>query len=183
MHAAGKREEEIRRVAEAGAVSRMNLSAWIAKKRFRLARSTQNHRRLAACAAVDRSESHRCAPGTFAEAAGELLGSELTRFATLFEMDRIADELDTAPRASPISSKPSRNIPTWIRRPCRKWIFAKSLDTTLTIMHHKLKRSDHRNARLRARFAEGDGVRQRTQPGVDESDRQRRRRHEGRAAS
>ena len=30
----------------------------------------------------------------FADAAGDLLNSELTRFATLLEMDRIADELE-----------------------------------------------------------------------------------------
>jgi len=66
--------------------------------------------------------------------------SELIRFATLLEMDRIAENLKTAPRAFPISFARSRNIPTWIQGSMQEVDIQHSIENTLTIMHHKLKR-------------------------------------------
>ena len=37
-------------------------------------------------------------------------------------------------------SAPSRNTPTWTSLRCKTWTSSKSLETTLTILNHKLKR-------------------------------------------
>src|SRR5260221_4343439 len=76
----------------------------------------------------------------FAAVAGASLGPELTRFATLLEMERIADELEH--RTAPISDliKAIKEYSYMDQARLQEVDITKSLETTLTIMHHKLKR-------------------------------------------
>ena len=78
---------------------------------------------------------------TFAKAAGPSLGPELTRFATLLEMDRIADELDNSTARISDLVKAIKEYSYMDQASMQEVDLAKSLDTTLTIMHHKLKRT------------------------------------------
>src|SRR6266581_1917401 len=70
---------------------------------------------------------------SFAVAAGASLGSELTRFGTLLEMEqstaRISDLIRAIKEYSYMDQAPLQEVD-----------IKKSLETTLTIMHHKLKR-------------------------------------------
>jgi signal transduction histidine kinase len=77
---------------------------------------------------------------SFAAVAGELLSSELTRFATLLEMDRIADELEHSTARISDLVKAIKEYSYMDQAKLQEVDIAKSLDTTLTIMHHKLKR-------------------------------------------
>ena len=77
---------------------------------------------------------------SFAAAAGELLNSELTRFATLLEMDRIADELEQSTARISDLVKAIKEYSYMDQASLQEVDIPKSLDTTLTIMHHKLKR-------------------------------------------
>jgi signal transduction histidine kinase len=77
---------------------------------------------------------------SFAAAAGELLNSELTRFATLLEMDRIADELEHSTARISDLVKAIKEYSYMDQAKLQEVDIAKSLETTLTIMHHKLKR-------------------------------------------
>jgi signal transduction histidine kinase len=77
---------------------------------------------------------------SFAAAAGELLNSELTRFATLLEMDRIADELEHSTARISDLVRAIKEYSYMDQASLQEVDIAKSLDTTLTIMHHKLKR-------------------------------------------
>jgi signal transduction histidine kinase len=77
----------------------------------------------------------------FAKAAGASLGPELTRFATLLEMDRIADELDNSTARISDLVKAIKEYSYMDQASMQEVDLAKSLDTTLTIMHHKLKRT------------------------------------------
>jgi signal transduction histidine kinase len=79
----------------------------------------------------------------FADAAGELLNSELTRFATLLEMDRIADELEHSTARISDLVKAIKEYSYMDQANLQEVDIPKSLDTTLTIMHHKLKRGIH----------------------------------------
>jgi signal transduction histidine kinase len=78
---------------------------------------------------------------SFAQAAGESLGPELTRFATLLEMDRVADELEHSTARISDLVKAIKEYSYMDQGGMQEVDIAKSLDTTLTIMHHKLKRS------------------------------------------
>jgi signal transduction histidine kinase len=77
---------------------------------------------------------------SFAHAAGPSVGAELLRFGTLLEMDRIAEELDTS--TSRISSliKAIKEYSYMDQAPLQEVDIKHSLETTLTIMQHKLKR-------------------------------------------
>ena len=77
---------------------------------------------------------------SFAAAAGELLNSELTRFATLLEMDRIANELEHSTSRISDLVKAIKEYSYMDQAKLQEVDIAKSLETTLTIMHHKLKR-------------------------------------------
>jgi signal transduction histidine kinase len=77
---------------------------------------------------------------SFREAAGDLLNSELTRFATLLEMDRIADELEHSTARISDLVKAIKEYSYMDQANMQEVDIPKSLDTTLTIMHHKLKR-------------------------------------------
>jgi len=66
---------------------------------------------------------------SFAATAGSSLGPELTRFATLLEMERIADLIKAIKEYSYMDQAKLQEVDV-----------TKSLETTLTIMHHKLKR-------------------------------------------
>src|SRR3984893_3188627 len=77
---------------------------------------------------------------SFAGAAGESLGPELTRFATLLEMDHIADELEHSTVRISDLVKAIKEYSYMDQAQLQEIDIAKSLDTTLTIMHHKLKR-------------------------------------------
>jgi len=57
----------------------------------------------------------------FAEAAGASVGSELTRFATLLEMDRIAEELENSSARISDLIRAIKEYPTWTKAPCRRW--------------------------------------------------------------
>ncbi len=78
---------------------------------------------------------------SFAAVAGKSLGPELTRFATLLEMDRIADELEASTARISDLVKAIKEYSYMDQASMQEVDIAKSLDTTLTIMHHKLKRS------------------------------------------
>ncbi|HET7151448.1 MAG TPA: ATP-binding protein [Candidatus Acidoferrum sp.] len=77
---------------------------------------------------------------SFAEAAGDSLGPELTRFATLLEMDRIAEELDHSSARISDLIKAVKEYSYMDQSPVQEVDIEHSLETTLTIMNHKLKR-------------------------------------------
>src|SRR5215467_1735017 len=77
---------------------------------------------------------------SFASAAGAALGPELTRFATLLEMDRIASELDNSTARISDLIKAIKEYSFMDQAPLQEVDIKSSLETTLTIMHHKLKR-------------------------------------------
>ena len=77
---------------------------------------------------------------SFASAAGTSLGPELTRFATLLEMERIADELEHSTTRISDLIKAIKEYSYMDQAKLQEVDITKSLETTLTIMHHKLKR-------------------------------------------
>lgn len=76
----------------------------------------------------------------FASAAGASLGQELTRFATLLEMDRIAEELENSSARISDLIKAIKEYSYMDQGPVQEVDIERGLETTLTIMHHKLKR-------------------------------------------
>lgn len=76
----------------------------------------------------------------FASAAGASLGPELTRFATLLEMDRIAEELENSSARISDLIKAIKEYSYMDQGPVQEVDIERGLETTLTIMHHKLKR-------------------------------------------
>lgn len=76
----------------------------------------------------------------FAGAAGAALGTELIRFATLLEMERIASELDNSTARISALIKAIKEYSFMDQAPLQEVDIRSSLETTLTIMHHKLKR-------------------------------------------
>jgi signal transduction histidine kinase len=78
---------------------------------------------------------------TLASVAGKSLGPELTRFATLLEMDRIANELDHSTARISDLVRAIKEYSYMDQASMQEVDITQSLDTTLTIMHHKLKRS------------------------------------------
>jgi signal transduction histidine kinase len=77
---------------------------------------------------------------SFASAAGASLGPELIRFATLLEMGRIADELETSTARISELIKAIKEYSYMDQAPLQEVDIKHSLETTLTIMNHKLKR-------------------------------------------
>jgi signal transduction histidine kinase len=77
---------------------------------------------------------------SFAEAAGSALGPELTRFATLLEMERIADELEHSTARISDLIRAIKEYSYMDQAKLQEVDITKSLETTLIIMHHKLKR-------------------------------------------
>jgi signal transduction histidine kinase len=77
---------------------------------------------------------------SFAGAAGDSLGPELMRFATLLEMERIADELEHSTARISDLIKAIKEYSYMDQAKLQEVDITKSLETTLTIMHHKLKR-------------------------------------------
>jgi signal transduction histidine kinase len=77
---------------------------------------------------------------SFAAVAGASLGPELTRFATLLEMERIADELEHSTARISDLIKAIKEYSYMDQAKLQEVDVTKSLETTLTIMHHKLKR-------------------------------------------
>jgi signal transduction histidine kinase len=77
---------------------------------------------------------------SFAEAAGPSLGPELTRFGTLLEMERIAAELDHSTARISDLIKAIKEYSYMDQAPLQEVDIKNSLETTLIIMHHKLKR-------------------------------------------
>ena len=77
---------------------------------------------------------------TFAVAAGASLGPELTRFATLLEMDRIADELEHSSKRISDLIKAIKEYSFMDQGALQEVDLEHGLETTLTIMNHKLKR-------------------------------------------
>jgi signal transduction histidine kinase len=77
---------------------------------------------------------------SFASAAGVSLGPELMRFATLLEMDCIAEELENSTARISDLIKAIKEYSYMDQAPLQEIDIKKSLETTLTIMHHKLKR-------------------------------------------
>jgi signal transduction histidine kinase len=76
----------------------------------------------------------------FATAAGASLGSELTRFATLLEMDRIAEELENSSARISDLIKAIKEYSYMDQGSLQEVDIQQSVENTLTIMHHKLKR-------------------------------------------
>jgi signal transduction histidine kinase len=77
---------------------------------------------------------------TFAAAAGASVGPELTRFATLLEMERIADELEHSSARISDLIKAVKEYSYMDQGPMQEVDVERGLETTLTIMNHKLKR-------------------------------------------
>jgi signal transduction histidine kinase len=77
---------------------------------------------------------------SFASLAGSSLGPELLRFGTLLEMERIADELEHATIRISDLIKAIKEYSYMDQSPKLEVDIKKSLETTLTIMNHKLKR-------------------------------------------
>ena len=76
----------------------------------------------------------------FARAAGAALGPELVRFSTLLEIERIASELDNSTARISDLIKAIKEYSFMDQAPLQEVDVKSSLETTLTIMHHKLKR-------------------------------------------
>jgi len=76
----------------------------------------------------------------FASAAGASLGPELMRFGTLLELDRIAGELEQSTSRISDLIKAIKEYSYMDQAPLQEVDIKLSLETTLTIMHHKLKR-------------------------------------------
>ncbi|HEX4544134.1 MAG TPA: ATP-binding protein [Candidatus Acidoferrum sp.] len=76
----------------------------------------------------------------FAAAAGTSLSPELTRFATLLEMDRIAQELENSSARISDLIRAIKEYSYMDQGPVQDVDIEHSLENTLTIMHHKLKR-------------------------------------------
>jgi signal transduction histidine kinase len=76
---------------------------------------------------------------TFASVAGSSLAPELMRFATLLEMDRIADELEHSTARISDLIKAIKEYSYMDQAPSQNVDIKQSLETTLTIMNHKLK--------------------------------------------
>jgi signal transduction histidine kinase len=76
----------------------------------------------------------------FAEAAGASVGSELSRFATLLEMDRIAEELDHSSTRISDLIRAIKEYSYMDQGSMQEVDIEHSIENTLTIMHHKLKR-------------------------------------------
>jgi signal transduction histidine kinase len=77
---------------------------------------------------------------SFAAAAGASLGPELTRFGTLLEMDRIGAELEQSTARISDLVKAIKEYSYMDQAPLQEVDIKASLETTLIIMHHKLKR-------------------------------------------
>jgi signal transduction histidine kinase len=77
---------------------------------------------------------------SFAAAAGTSLGPELTQFGTLLEMERIAAELEQSTTRISDLIKAIKEYSYMDQAPLQEVDIKNSLETTLTIMHHKLKR-------------------------------------------
>jgi signal transduction histidine kinase len=75
----------------------------------------------------------------FARIAGSSLGPELIRFGTLLEMDRIAVELDHSTARISDLIKAIKEYSYMDQAPSQEVDLKHSLETTLTIMNHKLK--------------------------------------------
>jgi signal transduction histidine kinase len=76
----------------------------------------------------------------FAAAAGASVGPELTRFATLLEMDRIAEELENSSARISDLIKAIKEYSYMDQGPVQEVDIQHSVENTLTIMNHKLKR-------------------------------------------
>jgi len=76
----------------------------------------------------------------FAAAAGASTGPELTRFATLLEMDRIAAELENSSARISDLIRAIKEYSYMDQGPVQEVDIQHSIENTLTIMHHKLKR-------------------------------------------
>jgi signal transduction histidine kinase len=76
----------------------------------------------------------------FAEAAGASIGSELIRFATLLEMDRIAQELENSSARISDLIRAIKEYSYMDQGSMQEVDIQYSIENTLTIMHHKLKR-------------------------------------------
>ena len=76
---------------------------------------------------------------SFAAAAGASLGPELTRFATLLEMERIAEELEHSSARISDLIKAIKEYSYMDQGPMQEVDIERGLETTLTIMNHKLK--------------------------------------------
>jgi signal transduction histidine kinase len=77
---------------------------------------------------------------SFAAAAGASVGPELTRFATLLEMERIAEELEHSSARISDLIKAIKEYSYMDQGPRQEVDIERGLETTLTIMNHKLKR-------------------------------------------
>ena len=76
---------------------------------------------------------------SFAAISGESLAPELVRFGTLLEMDRIAVELDHSTERISDLIKAIKEYSYMDQAPSQEVDLKQSLETTLTIMNHKLK--------------------------------------------
>jgi signal transduction histidine kinase len=77
---------------------------------------------------------------SFAAVAGASVGPELTRFATLLEMERIAEELEHSSARISDLIKAIKEYSYMDQGPMQEVDIERGLETTLTIMNHKLKR-------------------------------------------
>jgi CRP-like cAMP-binding protein len=76
---------------------------------------------------------------SFADAAGNSVGPELVRFATLLEMDRLADELDNSTARISDLVTAIKEYSYMDQGAVQEVDVTRSLQNTLTILNHKLK--------------------------------------------
>ena len=105
----------------------------------------------------------------FADAAGASVGPELTRFATLLEMERIAEELEHSSARISDLIKAIKEYSYMDQGPMQEVDIERGLETTLTIMNHKLKRGITVVRDYAPNLPQGHGQRQRAQSSLDQS--------------
>ena len=106
------------------------------------------------------------------------------RLSSSLQVGRLVDEIESATSRISDLVKAVKEYSYMDQGPVQEIDIHQGLDTTLLILNHQLKQRRHGDARVRPHAAEDLRARQRAQPGVDEPDRQRHRRHgrQGRAA-
>ena len=107
----------------------------------------------------------------------ETARAALVRIAASVEVATLLNEIESGTSRISDLVRAIKEYTYMDQTPVQNVDIVKSLETTLTIMNHKLKRGVTVRARLPAHSSSREFVRQRAESGLDQPDRQRRRRH------